>query len=74
MKFRTYLERLKNPASVMAITGFGIIVAQNMGLQFDSNTLNSSVQAICGICVVLGVMNNPDTKGLDLPSVKGSVE
>ena len=74
MKFKTYLGRLKNPASVMAMTGFGIIVAQNMGLQFDSQTINSSVQAICGICVVLGVMNNPDTKGLDLPQLKGQVE
>ena len=74
MKFKTYLKRLKNPASVMAITGFGIIIAQNMGLAFDSQIVNGTVQAVCGICVVLGVMNNPETGGVDLPIVKQEVK
>jgi|GEM_PF-1342908 len=66
-----YLARLKNPGTVTAITGGVIIILINCGIQIDSEAVNNIINAVCGICIILGIMNNPETSGLDLPG-KGS--
>ena len=67
---KQYLERLKNPATVLAIVGYVITILFNAGLQVDSDAITTITTSVCGICVLLGVMNNPETKGIDLPNNK----
>ena len=67
---KQYLERLKNPATVLAIVGYGTTILFNMGIKVDTDAITIIATSICGICVLLGIMNNPETKGIDLPTNK----
>ena len=65
---RKYLARLKNKGTVLSLVGFVIVILVNCGFEIDSNVVYNLVNAICGILILLGVMNNPDTGGVDLPA------
>ena len=39
-------------------------------MEVDSERVIITVKAIYSIGVVLGILNNPDTSGLDLPFIK----
>ncbi len=67
---KKYLERLKNPATVLAIVGYVITILFNMGVKVDTDSVTIVANSVCGICVLLGIMNNPDTKGIDFPNDK----
>lgn len=65
--FKDYLQRLKNPATVLGITGLilNILVINNINI--DSEIIYQTIQSICGILILLGIMNNPETDGVDFP-------
>lgn len=65
---KAYLNRLKNPATVASIVSFGIIILVNFGISVDSEAITNIVNAACGIGILLGVMNDPTTNGIDLPT------
>lgn len=64
---KKYLERLKNPATIIAITGYVLTILASFGLDIDNDTVLTLIKSICSICVLLGILNNPETSGIDLP-------
>lgn len=64
---KNYLKRLKNPATIVAICGYLLTIFSSLGLSVNSDVIMSIVNSICAICVLLGILNNPETDGIDLP-------
>lgn len=62
---RKYLNRLKNPATIIGLTGYLLTILSSLGFIIDNDTIMTVVQSICAICVLLGILNNPDTSGID---------
>ena len=58
---RKYLNRLKNPATIIGLTGYLLTILSSLGFIIDNDTIMTVVQSICAICVLLGILNNPDT-------------
>ena len=67
IKYQTYWSRLKNPTVVLAIAGYIIVILTNLGVSVNNNTVLTIINAICSILVLLGIMNNPENGGIDLP-------
>lgn len=67
MKTKEILERLKNTGTIVAIVSAVIMIIANLGFNVDTDKIMYIVNALCGIGVALGVLNNPTTKGLDNP-------
>lgn len=66
---KAYLNRLKNPATVASLVSFIVIILINFGITVDSEVVTNIVNAACGIGILLGVMNDPTTNGVDLPTI-----
>lgn len=67
---RKYLNRLKNPATIIGLTGYLLTILSSLGFIIDNDTIMTVVQSICAICVLLGILNNPDTSNIDFPQKK----
>lgn len=67
---KTYFKRLKNPATIIGISGYVLTILTAVGLKIDNDTVMTIIQSICAICVLLGILNNPETSGIDLPPQK----
>ena len=67
---RKYLNRLKNPATIIGLTGYLLTILSSLGFIIDNDTIMTVVQSICAICVLLGILNNPGTSGIDFPQKK----
>ena len=67
---RKYLNRLKNPATIIGLTGYLLTILSSLGFIIDNYTIMTVVQSICAISVLLGILNNPDTSGIDFPQKK----
>ena len=67
---RKYLNRLKNPATIIGLTGYLLTILSSLGFIIDNDTIMTVVQSICATCVLLGILNNPDTSGIDFPQKK----
>ena len=63
------LERLKNPGTIIAVVSAVLLILTNTGVEVDNEQVIIITKAICSIGVILGILNNPDTPGLDLPFV-----
>ncbi|SKC62686.1 hypothetical protein [Maledivibacter halophilus] len=64
------LKRLKNPGTIITLVSLVVLILVTNGVEVDSERVMTTVKAVCSIGVVLGILNNPDTSGLDLPFVK----
>lgn len=62
--FKEVLKRLSNTGTIIAIAGAIIIILNQVGIIVDSEKVMYVINAVCGIGVALGVLNNPTTKGL----------
>lgn len=62
-----YLKRLKNPATIIGIFGYTLTIFSTLGFSIDNEAIMTIVQSICAIAVLLGILNNPETSGIDLP-------
>lgn len=61
------LKELRNFGTIMALVGmFGLLLNQ-FGINVDIEWLDKTADIACSILVILGVINNPSTKGLDNP-------
>ncbi len=57
-------KRLSNTGTIIAIAGSIIMILNNCGIIVDSEKVMYIINALCGIGVAIGVLNNPTTKGL----------
>ena len=68
-----YWQRFKNPATIIALVGAIGLLLNQFGLDVDLEWLDTTTKIFCTILVILGIANNPETKGIDLPK-KGANE
>ena len=57
---KKYLERLKNPATIIGISGYILTILTALGVVIDNDTVLTIIQSVCAICVLLGILNNPE--------------
>ncbi|EES47862.1 hypothetical protein NE172_10945 [Clostridium botulinum] len=74
MKNTELIERLKNPGTIITLVSLVILVLTTNGVLVDNERVMTTVQAFCSIGVILGVLNNPGTDGVDLPFIKSNKE
>ena len=67
---KNYFNRLRNPATLIGITGYILTILSTYGITIDNDSVMTVIQSICAICVMLGILNNPETSGIDLPKTK----
>lgn len=65
---KKYLGRLKNPATIIGISGYILTILTALGVVIDNETIMTIIQSVCAICVLLGILNNPETSGIDFPT------
>ena len=63
-KLKELGKRLSNTGTIVAIAGAIILILNNIGVIVDNTKAMYIINALCGIGVALGVLNNPTTKGL----------
>lgn len=61
-----YLKRFKNVGTIISLAGFIGLLLNQFGLNVDLQWLNTTINIVCSILVVLGICNNPHTDGLDI--------
>jgi uncharacterized membrane protein len=69
MNWKTFFNRLKNPATIVTLAALLVLILTTVGLKVDNDKVMTVIKAICSIGTLLGVLNNPDTPGLDLPGL-----
>lgn len=65
---KEYLKRFRNVGTIISLIGFVGLLLNQCGVKIDAEWLNAITQTICSMLVILGVANNPQTGGLDLPN------
>lgn len=63
------LKRLKNPKTIITLGSLIVLILIINGIEVDSEIIMITVKAICSIGIILGILNNSDTAGLDLPFI-----
>jgi uncharacterized membrane protein len=67
LNIKYYLYRLKNPGTILAIASGVILLLPYVGVEINSEKLLNIIRTFCAIGIALGVLNNPDTDGIDIP-------
>ena len=67
---KEWLQRFRNTGTLIALVGAIGIVLQQFGIKVDMIWLNNTITAICTVLVILGIANDPNTNGLDVPTNK----
>ena len=65
---KKYLGRLRNPATIIGISGYILTIFTALGIGVDNEAVMTIVQSVCAICVLLGILSNPETSGIDFPT------
>lgn len=60
-------KRLKNTGTILSLVSAGVLILTVNGVGVDNNRVMTTVKALCSIGVLLGVLNNPTTPGVDNP-------
>ena len=68
--FKNYMKRFQNVGTILAIVGAIGLILQQFGYKVDMEWLNKTATAICSLLGLLGIANNPQNSGIDLPMVK----
>ena len=68
--FKNYMKRFQNVGTILAIVGAIGLILQQFGYKVDMEWLNNTATAICSLLVLLGIANNPQSSGIDLPMIK----
>lgn len=58
---KKYLQRLKNPVTIVGIAGYVLTIISTLGFCIDNEAIMTIINSICAICVLLGILNNPET-------------
>lgn len=69
-----YLEKFKNTGTIISLVGFVGLLLNQFGVNVDLQWLNTTINIVCSILVVLGICNNPHTDGLNLPKTNNKTE
>lgn len=69
LNLRKYLTKVLNTGSIISITSLLILIFSVNGYHIDSDKVMTTVKALCSIGVILGILNNPSTTGVDLPYI-----
>ncbi len=69
-----YIKRFKNTGTLMSLVGLVGLLLLQFGIKIDLDWLNATANLICSILVILGVCNNPETVGVDLPQKQDNKE
>jgi uncharacterized membrane protein len=69
MTFKEYMKRFKNPGTLITVASTVVLLLTAVGVKVDNDYVMTVVKAVCSVGIALGVMNNPDTPGVDLPGV-----
>ena len=67
---KNYMKRFQNVGTILAIVGAIGLILQQFGYKVDMEWLYNTTTAICSLLVLLGIANNPENSGVDLPSIK----
>ena len=67
--FKNYMKRFQNVGTILAIVGVIGLILQYLGYKVDTEWLNNIATAVCSLLVLLGIANNPENSGIDLPKV-----
>ncbi len=62
-----YMKKFKNTGTIISLVGLIGLLLNQLGFCIDLDWLNNTINIVCSILVVLGICNNPNTNGLDLP-------
>lgn len=60
------LNRLKHPSTIISLVGLMGMLLIQLGVKVDMEWLNNTIQIICSILILLGVVNDPTTEGMYL--------
>ena len=52
-------ERLKNKGTILALAGGIVTILIQFGFKVDSEQVMTVVEAVCGLLILMGIMNNP---------------
>lgn len=66
---KEYLKRLTNPGTVISLAMLIATLLMQFGVNVDVTWVDTTIKIICSILVLLGILNNPTTEGLDLPYI-----
>lgn len=58
------LKRLKNTGTIIALTSLIILILAQFGIQVNNDKVMIVVKSLCSIGLILGVLNDPSTKGI----------
>lgn len=70
MNWNDLVKRLKNPGTVISLVSLVILILTTNGVQIDNEKVMTTVKAVCSILMILGIMNNAESPGLDIPGAK----
>ena len=69
-KFMKYFKKINNTGSILSIASLAVLILTINGVHVDSQRVMITIKSICSILLVLGVLNNPHTSGLDIPGTQ----
>lgn len=72
-RMQELLKKLSNVGTLIALASAVIFILNSMGVLVDSETVMNVIYGLCSIGVLLGILNNPNTSGIDLPFVKNNL-
>ena len=49
---KTYLKRLKNPATIIGLSGYVLTILSTLGFTIDNETVMTIIKSVCSICVL----------------------
>ena len=62
-----YLKRFTNTGTIMSIISLIGLLLMQFGVDVDMAWLENTIKLVCSLGVVMGVLNNPTTPGIDVP-------
>lgn len=65
---KDYLKRFKNVGTIISCVGLIGLLLTQFGVTIDLEWLDNTTKIVCTLLIVLGICNNPDSIGLDLPT------
>lgn len=66
---KEYLKRLKNPGTILSIVSVVGLLLVQFGFKIDLSWLDTTAKLICSLGILVGILNNPTTGGVDLPMI-----
>lgn len=67
---KNLFQRLSNVGTIITLASLIVLLLGLTGVvEVDSEKIMNIVYVVCSIGVLLGVLNNPETSGIDLPGL-----